>query len=67
MSERHPNSDHFYSRAARDAMNAVIAKPLLQSGRVISPVPRHGEGKSLMRLPVVDTRGVALMPCTERR
>lgn len=35
------------THAESGAMDAVIAKSLLQSGRVISPVPGHGEGKSL--------------------
>ncbi len=43
----------------------MVAKPVVQSGRVILPWPRPGERKSLIvRIPVVDTRGVTLMPCT---
>ncbi len=55
------------SHAEADVLDTIRAKPLLQSRRVILPRPRPGEGKSLMRLPVVDTRGVALMPCTEAK
>ena len=37
--------------------------PVLPSGRVILPVLDTVKGNPL-RIPVVDTRGVALMPCT---
>src|SRR5579884_3506805 len=61
MSEYHPSSDLFLPRRSR---RYLVSKPVLQPRRVISPRPRPGEGKSLMRIPVVDTRGIVLMPCT---
>ena len=45
-------------------MDTLIPTPVVPSGRVISPVPGHGEREIPLRLAVVDSRGVALMPCT---
>ncbi len=53
------------SHAEAGGMDTVIPKPLSQSGRVISPWHRPGERQSfIVRIAVVDTRGVTLMPCT---
>src|SRR5713226_8257338 len=41
------------------------AKPLSPTGRGITPWLRPGERQSLsMRVPVLDSRGIPLMPCT---
>jgi hypothetical protein len=53
------------SHAEADGMDAILSKPLWQSGRVISPWHRPGARQSfIVRIAVVDTRGVSLMPCT---
>jgi len=53
------------SHAEADGMDTIIPKPFLQSGRVISPWHRPGVRQSfIVRIAVVDTRGVTLMPCT---
>lgn len=47
-------------------MDTIIPMPSLQSGRELLPWHRPG-GKEIlypMRIPVVDCRGIALMPCT---
>src|SRR6266436_8911980 len=41
----------------------MVAKPVGPSGRIILPWLDQEKGNPL-RIPVVDTRGVALMPCT---
>src|SRR5215469_9664837 len=45
-------------------MERLIPMPVEPLGRVISPVAGHGAREIPLRLAVVDSRGVALMPCT---
>jgi hypothetical protein len=60
---RAPLTETASSHAEAGGMDAVIPKPVGQSGRGISPVLDTEKGNPL-RIPVVDTRGIALMPCT---
>ncbi len=51
------------SHAEADERDILLSKPVGPSGRVILPWLDQEKGNPL-RIPVVDTRGVALMPCT---
>src|SRR5260370_19490885 len=51
------------SHAEADERDTLLSKAVGPSGRVILPWLDQEKGNPL-RIPVVDTRGVALMPCT---
>src|SRR5215469_6310999 len=51
------------SHAEADDPDGTVSTPLLPSRRVIAPRLDLEEGNPL-RVPVVDSRGIALMPCT---